>query len=210
MPPPPRRRRYRRARPPDGFAPRAACPWRDLAVIQRHHAIGHLRHQRHVVLDHDHGDAEILLDVLDPEPHAFGLFDIQAGRRLIQQQQFRFGAQRAAEFDDFAHAVRQIGDQRVAIALQIEERDDLLDLFPMLDFRAAGRRQEGDLRQDSRRWNGSAGRSAGSAAASHWRTARCSETCARCRGRRCGAAAVRVMSLPSKIRLARRRCCRSG
>ena len=163
----------------------------DLAVVQRHHAVGHHAHQVHVVLDHDHGDAEVLLDVLDPEPHALGLLDIQARGRLIQQQQLRLDAERAAEFDHLAHAIRQVGDQRVAVALQAEEGDHLLRLLAMLQFRAAHRRQEGELRQDADRRNGSAGRSAGSAAAWRWRTARCSGTCARCPGRRSGTAGRR-------------------
>ena len=118
-----------------------------LAVVQRHHPVGHLIHQRHVVLDHDDGDAEVLLDVLDPEAHALGFFDVQPRRRLVQQQQLRFDAQRAAQFDDLADAVRQIGDQRVAVALQAEEGDHVLDLLAMPQFGAADRRQEGDLRQ---------------------------------------------------------------
>ena len=86
------------------------------------------------MLDHDHGDAEVLLDVLDPEAHAFRLLDIQARGRFVQQQQFRLDAQRAAKFHDLAHAIGQIGDQRVAIALQAEEGDHVLDLFAMLQL----------------------------------------------------------------------------
>ena len=36
-----------------------------LAVIERDHAIGHPVHQRHVVLDHQHGDAELGLHVAE-------------------------------------------------------------------------------------------------------------------------------------------------
>ena len=121
----------------------------DLAVVQRHHAVGHHAHQVHVVLDHDHRDAEVLLDVLDPEPHALGLLDIQAGGRFVQQQQLRLDAQRAAEFDHLAHAIGQVGDQRVAIALKAEEGDHLLGLLAMLQFRAAHRWQEDKLRQNA-------------------------------------------------------------
>ena len=70
-----------------------------LAVVQRHHPVGDLVDQRHVVLDHDDGDPEVFLDVLDPEPHPFRLFDVQSGRRFVQQQQFWFDAQGAAQFD---------------------------------------------------------------------------------------------------------------
>jgi hypothetical protein len=86
------------------------------------------------MLDHDHGNAEVLLDVLDPESHALGLFNIQSGGRFIQQQQLRFDAQGAAQFHDLPHAIREVGDQRIAVTLQAEERDDILHLLPMRQF----------------------------------------------------------------------------
>jgi hypothetical protein len=48
-----------------------------LALVHRQHAVRHLGHQRHVVLHHQHGDAQLLLDVLDPEGHVFGLFHVE-------------------------------------------------------------------------------------------------------------------------------------
>ena len=42
---------------------------------------------------------------------------------------FGLGAQRARQFDHLAHAVGQAGDHRVAVVLQVEEVDDLLDLL---------------------------------------------------------------------------------
>ena len=48
------------------------------AVIQRNDAIGDPVDQCHVVLDHQHGDAELALHVADPERHVVGLLDIEA------------------------------------------------------------------------------------------------------------------------------------
>jgi hypothetical protein len=67
--------------------------------------------QGHVVLDHQHRDAQVVLDVVDPEGHVLGLLDVQARGRLVQQQQLRLGAQRTRQFDHLAHTVRQAGHQ---------------------------------------------------------------------------------------------------
>jgi hypothetical protein len=39
------------------------------------------------VLHHQHGDAQLVLDVLDPEGHVVGFLHVQARRGLVQQQQ---------------------------------------------------------------------------------------------------------------------------
>ena len=89
------------------------------------------------MFDHQHGDAQVALDVLDPPGHVVGFFDVQARRRLVQQQQLGLGTQRARQLHDLAHAVGQPGDQRVAVVLQAEEVDHLFGLVPRLDFGAA-------------------------------------------------------------------------
>ena len=50
------------------------------------------------------------LDVLDPERHVVGFLDVQARRRLVEQQQLGLGAQRARQLHHLAHAVGQAGD----------------------------------------------------------------------------------------------------
>ena len=52
-----------------------------LALVHGQHAVGHLGHQRHVVLHHQHRDAELVLDVLDPERHVVGFLHVQARTR---------------------------------------------------------------------------------------------------------------------------------
>ena len=74
--------------------------------------------------------------------HVLGLLEVQAGGGLVEQQQLRLDAQRAAELDHLAHAVGQVGDQLVAVALQVEEVDHLLHLVAVGDFGPPRRRQE--------------------------------------------------------------------
>src|SRR5204862_117000 len=65
------------------------------AVVQREHAVGDRAHEAHVVLDHQHGDAQQRPDVLDPERHVLGLLDAEPGGRLVEQEELRLGAERA-------------------------------------------------------------------------------------------------------------------
>ena len=88
------------------------------------------------MLDHQHRDAEFGADVADPERHVVGLFDVQAGRRLVEQHQLRLRTQRPRKLDHLADAVRQAGDQLVAIGLEVEQFDHLLDLVAMVEFGA--------------------------------------------------------------------------
>jgi hypothetical protein len=66
------------------------------ALVHGQHAVGHLGDQRHVVFHHQHGDAQLVLDVLNPEGHVVGFLDVQARGGLVEQQQLGLGAQRAA------------------------------------------------------------------------------------------------------------------
>src|SRR6266852_1743548 len=82
-----------------------AVPRERAAVVQRQHAVGDRADQAHVVLDHQHGDAQELGDVLDPEGHLLGLLDGEPRRRLVEQQELGLGAERAPQLDDLAGAV---------------------------------------------------------------------------------------------------------
>ncbi|MGY3585120.1 hypothetical protein ACVIF9_003797 [Bradyrhizobium sp. USDA 4350] len=68
--------------------------------------------------------------------------DIEAGRRLVEQDQLRLRAQRARQLDHLAHAVRQPRDQLVAVRLEIEEFDHLLDPAAMRLLAGPDARQE--------------------------------------------------------------------
>ena len=98
-----------------------------LALVEGEHAVGNARDQAHVVFHHQHRDAEVVLDVLDPEAHFLCFLDVEAGGGLVEQQQLRPHGERTAQLDHLAHAVGQAGHHLVAVMLQIEELDDFLD-----------------------------------------------------------------------------------
>ena len=120
------------------------------AVVQRHDPVRDRRDQAHVVLDHQNGDAEQIAYVLDPEGHVVGLLDVEAGGRLVEQQQLGVGAERARQLRHLAHAVGQVDDEAVAVLLEVEELDDLLDRLAMLQLHAPDRGQEQQLGEESR------------------------------------------------------------
>jgi hypothetical protein len=68
--------------------------------------------------------------------------DVEAGGGLVEQQQLRLGGERPGELDDLAHAIGQAGDQRVAVALQVEELDHPFHGLAVRDRRPAGARGE--------------------------------------------------------------------
>src|SRR5215468_5244378 len=69
---------------------RAGRKWS--AIVECENAVRHSGDEFHIVLDHQHRDAEQILDVLDPEGHFVGFFDVEPGRRLVEQQQLWIGA----------------------------------------------------------------------------------------------------------------------
>ena len=75
-------------------------------VVQCQDPVRHGRHQVHVVLDHQYGDAQQILDVLDPERHIFSFFDVETRRGLVEQQELGTGTQGARQFGDLANPIR--------------------------------------------------------------------------------------------------------
>src|ERR1700746_3393249 len=87
---------------------RAGC--KRSAIVECENAVRHSSDELHVVLDHQYRDAEQNLDVLDPEGHVVGFFDIEPGRRLVEQQQLWSGAKGAPQLGDLPRAIRQGDD----------------------------------------------------------------------------------------------------
>src|ERR1700746_626063 len=87
---------------------RTGCKWS--AIVECENAVRHSGDELHVVLDHQHRDAEQILDVLDPKGHFVGFFDIEPGRRLVEQQQLWSGAKGAPQLGDLPRAIRQVDD----------------------------------------------------------------------------------------------------
>ena len=64
------------------------------ALIEHQHPIGYTHHKLHVVLD-KHDRHTFIGDLADEHLNLFGLDRIAAGRRLVKQQNGRFGRERA-------------------------------------------------------------------------------------------------------------------
>ena len=63
---------------------------------------------------------------------------------------FGLGAERAPHLDDLADAVGQVDDEAVAIRLQVEEVDHLLDRLAVRELQRAHARQEQQLLDEAR------------------------------------------------------------
>ena len=94
--------------------------------------------------------AHILDDVLDPECQVLGFLRVQPGRRLVEQQQAGFGTQRPSDLHHLAGTVGQAAHQLAAVALQVQEVDDLLHLLAESDLLATHRRQEQNVGKEIR------------------------------------------------------------
>ena len=83
-------------------------------------------------------DVELLADLEDVAGHVLGLLEVHAGHRLVEQQQLGLHGQRPAQLDALLDAVGQQPDRRVAVGLELEQLDDLLDRRAVLDLLAPG------------------------------------------------------------------------
>ena len=119
------------------------------AEVHGHDAVCEVHDQAHVVLDQDHRDVEFAADVEDESRHVLGLLGVHTGDRLVEQQQLGFHRQRPTELDALLDAVREHADREVAIGLDLEEVDDLLDLAAVADLFAAGLAQPDQCRRPS-------------------------------------------------------------
>ncbi len=118
---------------------RPGCSVCDLsAEVEDHHAIGDIHHQAHVVLDQDHGDAELFLDVEDETGDIFGLLEIHPGGRLVEQENLGVHRQCSSQFDSLLHPVREHADQALAEGLDLQEIDDVLGTGPVDYFLTLG------------------------------------------------------------------------
>ena len=105
-------------------------------------AVGDVHHDPHLVLDHQHGDAEFVADVEHEAGDVLGLLLVHARHHFVEQQQLRLAGQRPRQFDALLLAVGQRADDGVADVLDLEEFDDVLDPLPGLDLLAPGAAEE--------------------------------------------------------------------
>ena len=111
----------------------------DLAAeVEHHHAVRDVHHHAHVVLDHEHGHAPLLVEVDDEAGHVLLFLEVHARHRLVEQDQLGLQRHGARQLDALAEAVGELARHRLADVLDLQEVDDLLDLAPVRDLLAPG------------------------------------------------------------------------
>src|SRR5471032_1743697 len=120
------------------------------SVVEHHHAVRDIHHHAHVMLDQHDGGAELIVDVQNEAAHVLLFLDIHARHRFVQQQDVRFGGQRAAQLHALLQAVGQTSHRRLADRLDFQEVDDFLGLDAVRDFLAPGRSPVQRLHQEVR------------------------------------------------------------
>jgi hypothetical protein len=68
--------------------------------------------------DEHHGEAELLTEHADQPDEAVGAVGIEAGGRLVEQQQFRLQRQGARQGHALDHAAGKLGRHQLAVARQ--------------------------------------------------------------------------------------------
>ena len=74
------------------------------------------------MLDHDHRRAQLAADVDDDGPERLGLPLREAGGGLVEAEHPRVEREQTGELHDAARPGRKIGDVRVDVAAETEER----------------------------------------------------------------------------------------
>ena len=113
----------------------------DPAAIHHHHAIRHLRNDRHVVGDEQHRHVVFAFQAVD-QGENFGLDrHVQRGRRLVGDEQARLAGHRHGDDDALAHAAREF--VRILLRGGVPARDahplEKLERLARALFAAAGR-----------------------------------------------------------------------
>ena len=92
----------------------------DLAAIFEHHdVVGNLHDHRHVVLDQQDRRAGGVLDVVEQRVERQRFPRIEAGRRLVEAQQFRPGAHGARDLQPALRAIGQVAGRVVGAVDQL-------------------------------------------------------------------------------------------
>ena len=76
----------------------------------------------------EHGDGQIVADALEVGQDARAQGGVEGGEGLVEEQEGRGRGQRAGEGDALALAARQAGDAAVEQGVELEQRDDVLEL----------------------------------------------------------------------------------
>jgi len=98
--------------------------------VQARHLDAELAHERHVVLDHDHG--AVAVDLLEQLGGLRGLDVGHAGDGLIDQQQLRLLRQQHADLEPLLLPMRERAGDAVADARQADDLEDAVDAARLL------------------------------------------------------------------------------
>jgi hypothetical protein len=96
------------------------------AVIEHVDAVGKIGDHLHVVLNPDHGNAELMFRAQDKARQVFALLPIKASRRFVEQEHGGIERQGAGKADKFLYAERQSADGCVPMPLKFDKLDDRL------------------------------------------------------------------------------------
>ena len=121
------------------FSTSPAGPRQRAPVIEHMDAVGEVGDHLHIMLDPDHGNAELMLDAQDEAGEVLALLAVEAGRRLVEQQDRGLEASARAKPTIFWVPNGRPPTARVAIALELDEFDDLLDRLALARFPRAAR-----------------------------------------------------------------------
>ena len=123
-------------------ADRGGLPSRQqLAEVEDVDVVANPHHQAHVVIDQQHRDVEPLPHRVQQLRQPRGLLRVEAGRRLVQQQQPRPHRERARDLDTSLDPRRQVPGQRACVTVEVEHVQDRACAFHRRAFRVGRERQ---------------------------------------------------------------------
>src|SRR2546426_1529363 len=123
-------------------ADRGGLPSRQqLAEVEDVDVVANPHHQAHVVIDQQHRDVEPLPHRVQQLRQTRRLLRVEAGRRLVQQQQPRPHRERARDLDTPLDPRRQVARQRACGTVEVEHVKDRACAFHRRAFRVRGERQ---------------------------------------------------------------------
>ena len=100
----------------------------DATELEAVHAVADAHDERHVVLDDEHGGAQLAANLLDERAERLRLALRDAGGRFVEAEHAGVEGEQAGELDDATGAGGQVGDVGVGIAPEPEEVDELVGL----------------------------------------------------------------------------------
>src|SRR4030095_11153951 len=107
-------------------------------MVEHDHMARYFHHDAHVVLYQYDGGSPLLIDVQDEPRHVLLFLHVHPRRRLVQQQHPGLPRERPGKLHAPLQSVRKPAHEHLADRLDLEEIDDLLDLFAVADFLLLG------------------------------------------------------------------------